>query len=204
MIAYIKGELAEVAADHIVVETGGIGYTITMAASSMDYLPQVGEEVKIHTYLQVREDGFTLFGFLSADDLAMFRQLITVSGIGPKGGLAILSVMSADDVRFAVLSGDAKAIARAPGVGNKTAQRVILDLKDKVSLEDAFEQKLANEKGKPSQPETSNVKNDAIMALNALGYTSSESMKAVSKVPITEDMDVEDVLKAALRHLALF
>ena len=133
----------------------------------------------------------------------MFKLLITVSGIGPKGGLGILSTLSSDDLRFAVLSGDSKAISKAPGIGAKTAQRVILDLKDKISLEEAFEQKLENNKN-ISQSENNSVKNDAVLALTSLGYSSTESLKAVSKVEITEDMDVEAVLKASLKHMSLF
>ena len=142
-----------------------------------------------------------LYGFLSKDDLEIFKLLITVSGIGPKGGLAILSTLSADDLRFAILSGDSKAISQAPGIGAKTAQRVILDLKDKLSLEDAFEKKLENQASGAAVSMNSAVKNDAVMALNALGYSSTESLKAVSKVDITDDMDVEDVLKLALKNM---
>ncbi len=142
-----------------------------------------------------------LYGFLSKDDLEIFKLLITVSGIGPKGGLAILSTLSADDLRFAILSGDSKAISKAPGIGAKTAQRVILDLKDKLSLEDAFEKKLENQASGAAVSMNSAVKNDAVMALNALGYSSTESLKAVSKVDITDDMDVEDVLKLALKNM---
>lgn len=142
-----------------------------------------------------------LYGFLSKDDLEIFKLLITVSGIGPKGGLAILSTLPADDLRFAILSGDSKAISKAPGIGAKTAQRVILDLKDKLSLEDAFEKKLENQASGAAVSMNSSVKNDAVMALNALGYSSTESLKAVSKVDITEDMDVEDVLKLALKNM---
>ena len=141
MYAYIKGELAETNPDHIVIETGGIGYQVFISGQTFEYLPAVGEEIKVYTYLYLREDAVILYGFLTKDDLELFKLLISVSGIGPKGGLAILSALSADDLRFAVLSGDSKAISKAPGVGAKTAQRVILELKDKMSLEDAFEKK---------------------------------------------------------------
>ena len=201
MYSYIKGELAEKNIDSIVVETAGIGYDIFIPTQCFDYLPGEGEDVKIYTYLCVREDAMILYGFLSKDDLEIFKMLITVSGIGPKGGLAILSTLSADDLRFAILSGDAKAISKAPGVGAKTAQRVIIDLKDKLSLEEAFEKKLENQASGAAPVLSSTVKNDAVMALNALGYSSTESLKAVSKVEITEDMDVEDVLKLALKNM---
>lgn len=204
MYSYIKGELAEVNTDHIVIDVGGIGYMIYIPAQSLNYLPGIGEMLKVHTYLYMREDAMILYGFLTKDDLEMFKLLITVSGIGPKGGLAVLSTLSSDDLRFAVLSGDSKAISKAPGIGSKTAQRVIIDLKDKLSLEDAFEKKLEHENEKINVSSNSQVKNDAVMALNALGYSSTESLKAVSKVEITDDMDVEDVLKAALKHMPLF
>lgn len=203
MYAYIKGELAEINTDHIVVEAGGIGYQVFISLQTFDYLPSVGEDLKIYTYLYLREDAMILYGFLTKDDLELFKLLISVSGIGPKGGLAILSTLKADDLRFAILSGDAKAISKAPGVGGKTAQRVILELKDKLSLEDAFEAKTEHVQ-KNAAAAGGSVKNDAVMALTALGYSSTESLKAVSAVEITEDMDVEEVLKAALKHLSLF
>ena len=180
MYSYIKGELAEVNTDHIVIDVGGIGYMIYIPAQSLNYLPGIGEMLKVHTYLYMREDAMILYGFLTKDDLEMFKLLITVSGIGPKGGLAVLSTLSSDDLRFAVLSGDSKAISKAPGIGSKTAQRVIIDLKDKLSLEDAFEKKLEHENEKINVSSNSLVKNDAVMALNALGYSSTESLKAVS------------------------
>lgn len=203
MYAYIKGELAEINTDHIIIEAGGIGYQVFISLQTLDYLPSVGENLKIYTYLYLREDAMILYGFLTKDDLELFKLLISVSGIGPKGGLAILSTLEADDLRFAILSGDAKAISKAPGVGGKTAQRVILELKDKLSLEDAFEAKTEHVQ-KNAAAAGGSVKNDAVMALTALGYSSTESLKAVSAVEITEDMDVEEVLKAALKHLSLF
>ncbi|MEE1028814.1 MAG: Holliday junction branch migration protein RuvA [Agathobacter sp.] len=205
MYSYIKGELAEVNTDHIVVETGGIGYMVYVPAQSLKYLPSIGDDIKIYTYLYIREDAMILYGFLTKDDLEVFKLLITVSGIGPKGGLSILSTLSSDDLRFAILSGDSKAISKAPGIGSKTAQRVIIDLKDKMSLEEAFEKKLENTENALKMPEgNSAVKNDAVLALNALGYSSTESLKAVSKVEITEGMDVEDVLKQALKYMSIF
>ena len=203
MYAYIKGKLAEINTDHIVIEAGGIGYQVFISLQTFDYLPSVGENLKIYTYLYLREDAMILYGFLTKDDLELFKLLISVSGIGPKGGLAILSTLEADDLRFAILPGDAKAISKAPGVGGKTAQRVILELKDKLSLEDAFEAKTEHVQ-KNAAAAGGSVKNDAVMALTALGYSSTESLKAVSAVEITEDMDVEEVLKAALKHLSLF
>lgn len=204
MYSYIKGELVEVNFDHLVVDVGGIGYLIYVPTQSQEYLPSIGEDIKVYTYLYIREDAMILYGFLTKDDLEIFKMLITVSGIGPKGGLSILSTLSSDDLRFAVLSGDAKAIAKAPGIGSKTAQRVIIDLKDKMSLEEAFEKKLDNRNSVKSVTANGSVKNDAILALNALGYSSTESLKAVSKVEITEEMDVEEVLKQALKFMSIF
>ena len=201
MYSYIRGALAEVEMDHIVIDVYGIGYNIYIPTNCMEYLPGIGEECKIHTYLYVREDAMMLYGFLTKDDLDLFKQLISVSGIGPKGAIGILSALSADDLRFAILAGDSKAIAKAPGVGAKTAQRVILELKDKMSLEDAFEKKAEHEKVMIASS-NNQVKNDAVLALTALGYSSSESLKAVSKVEISEDMDVEAVLKLALKYMS--
>lgn len=201
MYSYIKGILTEIEEDKIVVEANGIGYNIYTTAQTFDYLPSLGEEVKMYTYLHLREDIMMLYGFLTKDDLKVFKLLIGVNGIGPKGALAILSVMTTDDLRFAVLGDDAKAIAKAPGVGAKTAQRLILELKDKLHLEEAFEQKLEHQTT-ATLPKGNSVKNEAVQALVALGYSSSEALKAMSDIQITEDMDVEDLLKAALKNMA--
>ena len=204
MYAYIKGELAEKNIDSIVVEAAGVGYLIYIPTQYFDMLPDEGEDVKIYTYLCVREDAMILYGFLSKDDLEIFKLLITVSGIGPKGGLAILSTLPADDLRFAILSGDSKAISKAPGIGAKTAQRVILDLKDKLSLEDAFEKKLAAPTvgaEVAAAAAGNSVVQDAVEALVALGYGSTESLKGVRCVYPDEHMVVETVLKGALKHL---
>lgn len=201
MFSYIRGELVEVNADHIVIDVGGIGYMVVISGQAMNDLPPIGDVIKVHTYLYIREDILMLYGFLERDEMAMFKQLLAVSGIGPKGAIAILSALSTDDLRFAVLSGDAKAIAKAPGIGGKTASRIVLELKDKISLEDAFEQKLSNTQNAVTRGAASTIKNDAVLALSALGYSSAESLKAVSKVEITEAMEVEDILRAALKHL---
>ena len=201
MYAYIKGILAEVNTDSIVIENQGIGYQLYVSLQALEELPAIGMEVKVYTYLHVREDAMVLFGFPDREDLKMFQMLLTVSGVGPKGALGILSALSGDDLRFAILSGDSKAIAKAPGIGVKTAQRVILELKDKVSLEDAFETKTAHIAG-GNVMVNGTVKNEAIQALVALGYSSSEALKAVSQVEISQEHKVEDVLKLALKHMA--
>lgn len=202
MYSYIRGILTDQDEETIVVEAAGVGYNIYTTGQTFQALPPIGSEVKIYTYLQVREDAMTLFGFLTKDDLKVFKLLLGVNGIGPKGAIGILSVMTTDDLRFAVLADDAKAIAKAPGVGNKTAQRLILELKDKLSLEEAFEQKLAHTAQSEEAHTTSGMQNEAVQALVALGYSSSEALKAVSAVKLTEQMDTEALLKAALKKMA--
>ena len=200
MISYIRGTLAAMERDKVIVDVQGMGYGVFMPERAMGLLPRIGNEVKLHTYLNVREDAMQLFGFLTRDDLAIFKLLIGVSGIGPKGGLGILSQLSADDLRFAVLGEDAKAIAKVPGIGNKTAQRVILELKDKLKLEDVLEQKISNAPEAEGNV-SSGVKSEAVQALVALGYSSSEALKAVNGVELTQDITVEEVLKAALKQM---
>jgi len=198
MYAYFKGLLTEKNIDSVVIEVGNIGYNIKVSAGTSSMLPVTGETVKLYTYTSVREDALNLYGFLSKDDLEMFKLLINVNGIGPKGGLSILSVMSADELRFAIISGDAKMIAKAPGIGAKTAQRVILDMKDKVSLEDAFQ---TEKEAALTQDLSSAATKEAIEALTALGYGSTDAVRAVKAVGATSDMNVESILKQALKHL---
>lgn len=202
MISYIRGPLAEIDEDVIVVEAGSMGYNIHVPLSVIEQLPKTGEEVLIYTYLQVREDAMSLYGFLSRQDLGMFRQLIGVNGIGPKAALGLLSAMPPDELRLAIISGDAKAISRAPGVGAKTAQRIILDLKDRVHIEHILPQSQETELRGAGGTGVGAVGAEAIEALAALGYSAMEATKAVRLVTITEDMTTEDVLKASLRHLA--
>lgn len=202
MIQYIRGELAALEEDRIIVDVGGIGYGIFMSVQSMSSLPPVGSEVRIYTYLNVKEDAMQLFGFLTRDDLSVFKLLIGVNGIGPKGGQAVLSVLSPDDLRFAVLSNDVKAISAAPGIGKKTAEKVILELKDKLSLEDALDHAVSGQSDNHSvQNGGGKVQSEAVQALVALGYGSTEALKAVKQVEISEDTDVETVLKKALKNM---
>lgn len=195
MFAYIKGIITDLEADNLVLECNNIGYNIRIPLSVAQRLPKIGTEVKIYTYTSVREDAFQLFGFLTKDDLEIYRKLITVNGIDPKGALGILSVMSADDLRFAILSGDAKAISKAPGIGGKSAERIILDLKDKIQITASPERIPYN-----STPD-SGAKNEALEALTALGYSPAEALKAVNQVTITEGMDSGAVLKQALKGI---
>lgn len=142
-----------------------------------------------------------LYGFLTRDDLEVFQLLLNVNGIGPKAALGVLSGLSADDLRFAVLTDDAKTISKAPGIGGKTAQKIILELKDKLKLEDAFERKLEhNLTGK--QKAASDARDEAVQALVALGYSSTDALHAVKTVDITDDMDVEAILKGALKKMS--
>ena len=201
MISYIKGELTEVFEDTVVVETNGIGYNIRVPGSVLDRLPSVGSSVRIYTYLYVKEDAMNLFGFLSRDDLSVFKLLLNVSGIGPKGALAILSTIGPDDLRFAVLSEDVKTISSAPGIGAKTANRLIIELKDKLKLAEVFETALANKEKASSENDVLLARNEAVEALVALGYASAQAMKAVQQVENAEEKDSEQILKEALKKL---
>ena len=200
MISYVKGILTEIIEDTIIVETGGIGVEIHVPLTLIGSLPHIGDELKIYTYFKVAEDSMSLYGFENRRDLDMFGQLIAISGIGPKGALAILSTLSPDELRMAVLAGDAKAISAAQGIGAKTAQRVILELKDKISAEDLLGS--AGYKNTASIASNENTaSSEAVEALIALGYTGSQALRAVREVEIDDSMDSEAVLKAALKHL---
>ncbi|SHJ99756.1 Holliday junction DNA helicase subunit RuvA [Anaerocolumna jejuensis DSM 15929] len=206
MIAYVKGELILVTEEGVVVEASGLGYDIRMPLSSLSNLPGIGNTVTIYTYLYLREDNIGLFGFLTREDLNIFKLLITVNGIGPKGALGILSSITPDDLRFAVLSDDVKTIAKAPGIGAKTAGKLILELKDKLKLSDAFEERFAKnlEPGVAPGREGNGiyeVRKEAIEALVALGYSAAEAAKTVGSVELREDMTVEDVLKLSLKNI---
>lgn len=201
MISYIRGELVAVEKEKVIIDVGGVGYGIFMPESAMGLLPQMGNEVKLYTYLNVREDAMQLFGFLTRDDLEIFKLLIGVSGIGPKGGLSILSKLTADDLRFAIMSGDSKAISAAPGIGKKTAEKVIIELKDKLDIEQILNPSDSETKSAIKMDGSANaVQSEAVQALVALGYGSTESLKAVNKVN-SENMTVEEVLKQALKNL---
>lgn len=201
MIGYLKGEVAGVYEDRIVLEVGGIGYNVIMPASSLDLIDGIGVSIKVYTYLAIREDAMLLYGFLTKDDLDFYKLLIQVNGVGPKGALAMLSVMTTDDLRFAILSDDAKKIGKAPGIGPKTAQRIIIDLKDKVNLEDAFEEKLKNSMGEQIDTKISGARQEAVEALVALGYSQSDAYKGVRGTDITEEDDVETILRKALKNM---
>lgn len=199
MISYIRGTLEQRAENHIIIETGGIGYRIFVSPATLAKLPQTGAEAKVYTYFSVKEDSMSLYGFASAEEQEMFHKLLTVSGVGPKGALGFLSAMKPTEIVMAILSDDVKTLSKAPGIGRKTAQRVILELKDKCRTEDAFVPE-----GEISEAVVdSDAKFEAIDAMTALGYSRSEAAKAVGAVA-AEGMSTEDILKAALKRMITF
>ena len=200
MIAFIKGTVDSLSEGKMILESHGIGYELNIPASMFDAGIREGEELKIYTHMSVREDGISLFGFLSCEDLEIYRMLIGVSGIGPKAALAVLSTLTADNLRFAVLSEDVQAIAKTPGIGKKTAQKLILELKDKLSMPD-LDRYAALEDTSAVSAATGGIQQDAVSALVALGYGNTEALKAVRRVELTEGMNVEDVLKQALKYM---
>jgi len=201
MISYIRGELAAISEDKVVVDVNGVGYGIFMSGKSIGSLPQIGREVKIHTYMNVKEDAMQLFGFISDDDLRVFKLVIAVSGIGPKGGLNILSQLTADELRFAVVANDIKAISAAPGIGKKTAEKLILELRDKLNLEEALDH--IGQTPNAGASSAGGDQADAVEALVALGYGSTEAMKAVRRVQATADMGSDAILKQALKYIGI-
>ena len=202
MIAYIKGTVEEILEDRVILEAGNMGYNIFMPMGAVEHLLHKGQEIKIHTYLNVKEEALQLFGFLTRDDLNTFKLLLGVNGIGPKAALGVLSGLSADELRFAVLADDVKTISRAPGIGKKTAQKLILELKDKFNIQEALEMK-AEHVQMPGTGETdlTDMKKEAVEALTALGYSGADALRAVKKVKLTPDMSVEILLKLALKNM---
>lgn len=206
MIGFVKGTVDFIEENLVVIDCAGVGYNVNVPAGVTGTLGGTGTEAKLYTYMSVHEDNISLYGFLSRDDLNIFRELIKVSGIGPKGALGILSSMTADDIRFAVLSGDEKAFSRAPGVGKKTAGKIVLELKDKISMEDALEASFEKSVSKDSGSEVKGhefeeIRSEAVQALQALGYSPSEALKAVRKCPVNEDTDVSRLIKESLKYM---
>lgn len=199
MYAYFKGYLEGITDEGIVVEVNGIGYNIRFPKDCLEKLPSLHSSVQIYTYTSVREDALQLYGFLTLKDLEMFKKLITVNGIGPKVAQGILSVMDADTLSFAIISGDVKMISKAQGVGNKSAERIILDLKDKISLPSEYSENTSN---LSQNTFTDNgINNEVVEALVALGYTQFDAAKAVAKVEKSQEDTVETVLKKAFKFL---
>ena len=201
MIAYVNGIVEDITEDNAVLDVGGIGYNIKISADTASRLPGIGEPVKLYTYTNVKEDTFQLFGFLSRNDLEIFKKCITVNGIGPKGALAILSVLDADSLRFAIMSGDVKAISKAPGIGTRTAERLILELKDKIQIDDTLISREIACYGESVSIGDNAQKKEAVEALVALGYGKAEAAKAVNSIEGIESMDAGAVLKAALKKM---
>lgn len=202
MISFIRGYVADSTESSVILETGGIGYEIFMTGTAIERAVRESGEILVHTYFHVREDAMQLYGFLSRDDLQVFRLLLGVNGIGPKAALGILAGLTADELRFAVLSDDVKTLSRAPGIGKKTAQKLILELKDKLNAEEAFELKLAHvQEEAGSEAAAADGSGEAVEALVALGYSSTQALQAVRKVSGIPADDVEGILKAALKNL---
>ncbi|MGN0354972.1 MAG: Holliday junction branch migration protein RuvA [Muricoprocola sp.] len=200
MIAFLKGTVCSIKSNMIILEVSGMGYRVFMTLRDMETLRR-GQEVLVHTYLQVREDAMQLFGFLSESDLEVFQLLLNVNGIGPKGALGILTALSSSDLKFAVLAGDAKAISKAPGIGNKTAQKLILELKDKFNMDDFYEDSKEAKEDSYIPSGDLLIRDEAVQALTALGYPAAEALKAVNAVLNEGLSTTEDLLKAALKKM---
>ncbi len=199
MIGFVRGIVDSVHENYVLLENNGIGYEIFVPASELERMPHAGEEVRLYTYLHVREDLMQLYGFLTRDACDFFKMLITVNGVGPKGALGILSTLDADQLRFAILAEDSKAIAKAPGIGKKTAEKVVLELRDKCDSDDFITAERPAGETAGTQGDTDAVK-DAIEALVALGYSSADAMRAVkSVIAVSDATDTEAILKQALK-----
>ena len=202
MIASVKGKLEGVSADSVTIDVNGMGVEVVVPSSVINRLPRPYEDIKLHTYLHIREDAMQLFGFLEKEDLNFFKLLITVNGIGPKAAIAILSSMSTDVLTFAILSEDIKTIEKAQGIGAKTAKKLVLELKDKVGVINAKAVELRSDSSPfISLTIGSAIKEEASQVLEALGYSRTEAMKAITAIEITEEMTSEDLVKSALKNL---
>jgi len=202
MIAYIKGPLAYILDQSVVIDAHGVGYQIHVSTSTLSRLPPRGGEVQLFTYMQVSESGQSLHGFLTQEELRLFTLLISVSGIGPKVASAVLSTLSPSQIIIAIVADDAVALSKAPGVGKKTAQRVLLELRDKIKTADSWESgggiddsSVAAFNGSRSE------KQDAMDALLALGYGRAEAMQTVLEAA-EEGMAADQIIRHALKKLA--
>jgi Holliday junction DNA helicase RuvA len=196
----MKGTVEGISQDYILFENNGVGYRIFTSQMVIQQL-QAHQQMKLFTYLHVREDELSLFGFPTTEELDAFKLLIGVNGIGPKAALSILSVLSVRDLALAVMSGDSKAITKANGVGAKGANRVIMELKDKLTLEDVFEGAGDDSVTPVSTSGADGGVQDAILALVSLGYSEFEALKAVKQVPGADNMESEELLKQALKKM---
>ena len=199
MIRFIHGILREVKEDMLVIEAGGLGYGVRIPASVFDKAPKTGEEILLHTYFSVREDSQELFGFWEERDRDFFIKLLSVSGIGPKTALGILSCMSREELILAIISNDSKKIQKAPGLGKKSAERLIGELRDKVPKEDIiFSGEEAVETGSSSV-----AVEEAVEALVSLGYSAMEAKRWITKIPAYEEKTAEELLRLSLKQFAL-
>ncbi len=211
MISYIRGEVLFRNEGSVVIDVNGIGYEVFVPYNVLCALERATGQVELYTYMQVKEDGVALFGFATRQDLRTFKLLITVNGIGPKGALGIMSYMRTEDLMLAVLADDVKTIAKAPGIGAKTAGKLVLELKDKFRLEDTFDTPLARDSKAPAASSSADsasgsddysaIRNEAVQALIALGYSSSESLKAVRSVKDEDGLTLEKLLKMSLKYI---
>ena len=197
MYAYIKGTLEEKSIDSIVVETTGIGYKIYVSEHTMAKLGEIGEKVKIYTHYHVREDNISLYGFMSNEELKMFELLLQVSGIGAKTAIAMFSKITPSKFALAIISNDLKTLTKIPGIGNKSAQRMVLELKDKLKTQTAIE----DDEEEATPNDNSESINEAGQALQILGYNKSEISKVFDKFD-THNLSTEDLIKEALKRLA--
>ena len=198
MISYIKGKLEIKNIDNVVIDIGGIGYKIYMSTNSMDRLGETGKEVKVYTYMRVREDDISLYGFCSNEELKMFEQLLGVSGVGAKSALSILANISPSSFALAIITEDINTLKSLPGIGAKSAQRMVLELKDKMKTQEAVEME--------AMPVQTTVKNDkardSIEALQVLGYAKRNIELAISKIN-TEELSIEEIIKQGLKYLGM-
>ena len=195
MYEYIKGRFIGINKDYVVVDNNNIGYKIFTSGNTMSQMPPTDSEVLLYVQQILREDFIGLYGFITKDELAMFNLFLTINGVGAKATLSLLSICTVRNLKYAILTGDEKTLTKAPGVGKKTAQRIILELKDKIHLEDMMEDDVAHE----TIIEMDSVVNEVFGALIALGYSEKEAEKAVKAVG--KDGTVEEMIKRCLRHL---
>lgn len=199
MYAFIEGQVCEKAGGELVLLAGGVGYSLSCSMTTLQAAPPIGETMRCYTWLSVREDAMELFGFATREEKQMFLSLTSVSGIGPKTALGVLGSMPLRDLNLAILLGDVTALSRAPGIGKKTAQRIALELKDKISQADV------NAPDAPGSsaavPLTADNVSEALEALVALGYTSTEARNALSGVK-DRDAPVDELIRLALRAMA--
>lgn len=208
MLAYIKGALEMKMTGYVVIDVGGLGYKVFMSDAGIEKLGEIGKTIKVHTYYRVREDDISIFGFNTLEELKMFELLISVSGVGAKTALAMLAVCEPSDFALAVISEDIKALTGIPGIGPKSAKRIILELKDKIKKEqeiEAIKEQVENNKNTTNKVQEAIKNNDkldeAIAALQVLGYNRKEIDKKLQKLDIS-NMTIEEIIKKGLVELS--